>query len=474
MFINSAASRQMIRVQIRSLRGETMDVEVPRECTVGQLREFLIGYYGYPPATSLVYGSYVVGDECLVEEFPFGSLVLVTSLDGAQRGYPAQQQQIATPQQRGQHFYNQQRQQQQRSQNQGHGKLQQPQREPFNPFFPVGDKQQKQQQQQEEDRSVFDSREPKKESAASVSKPFHSRTDSNSMASGGTTTPRIGNDNKQPGCPGEKLRSFSCQSSSPPPPPPPQRSPHDTVPSGKTSPSKFVRNAFPSTAPVESGDGKGSLDRTPRKNSQSTPSIDASRTPRDTNIEVTRGVSEDAGDTASVAPRISVKCMVPALKKCINLELPGDATLGDLLLEVVSQEPRLAGSKVVFRGKLLSGSDAKLNAYGIYADALPSSLSLTNPDASGVYTLFFASGEYSEPQKVMLLEIEADTACIESIIKDGELTIQQRRGYYEELMRILFRTDNLQELEGEWRSRRKDAVMRATRIQDVLNVDVNS
>ncbi|KAF8280726.1 hypothetical protein TcBrA4_0093120 [Trypanosoma cruzi] len=134
---------------------------------------------------------------------------------------------------------------------------------------------------------------------------------------------------------------------------------------------------------------------------------------------------------------ISVKCMVPALKKSINLELPGDATLGDLLLEVVSQEPRLAGSKVVFRGKLLSGSDAKLNAYGIYADALPSSLSLTNPDASGVYTLFFASGEYSEPQKVMLLEIEADTACIESIIKDGGLTIQQRRGYYEELMRIL-------------------------------------
>ncbi|KAF8280653.1 hypothetical protein TcBrA4_0092400 [Trypanosoma cruzi] len=166
--------------------------------------------------------------------------------------------------------------------------------------------------------------------------------------------------------------------------------------------------------------------------------------------------------------------MVPALKKSINLELPGDATLGDLLLEVVSQEPRLAGSKVVFRGKLLSGSDAKLNAYGIYADALPSSLSLTNPDASGVYTLFFASGEYSEPQKVMLLEIEADTACIESIIKDGGLTIQQRRGYYEELMRILFRTDNLQELEGEWRSRRNDAVMRATRIQDVLNVDVSS
>ncbi|RNF06443.1 hypothetical protein TcG_10528 [Trypanosoma cruzi] len=467
MFINSAASRQMIRVQIRSLRGETMDVEVPRECTVGQLREFLIGYYGYPPATSLVYGSYVVGDESLVEEFPFGSLVLVTSLDGAQRGYPAQQQQIVTPQQRGQHFYNQQRQQQQCSQNQGHGKLQQPQREPFNPFSPVGDKQQKQQQQ--EDRSGFDSRGPKKESAALVSKPFHSRTDSNSMASGGTTTPRIGKDNKQSSCPGEKLRSFSCQSS-----PPPQRSPHETVPSGKTSPSKFVRNAFPSTAPVESGDGKGSLDRTPRKNSQSTPSIDASRTPRDTNIEVTRGVSEDAGDTASVASRISVKCMVPALKKSINLELPGDATLGDLLLEVVSQEPRLAGSKVVFRGKLLSGSDAKLNAYGIYADALPSSLSLTNPDASGVYTLFFASGEYSEPQKVMLLEIEADTACIESIIKDGGLTIQQRRGYYEELMRILFRTDNLQELEGEWRSRRKDAVMRATRIQDVLNVDVSS
>ncbi|EKF25996.1 hypothetical protein MOQ_010331 [Trypanosoma cruzi marinkellei] len=473
MFINSAASRQMIRVQIRSLRGETMDVEVPRECTVGQLREFLIGYYGYPPATSLVYGNYVVGDERLVEEFPFGSLFLVTPLDGAQRGYPAQQQQIETPQPRGERFYNKQRQPQQRSQNQGHGNLQQPKREPFNPLFPVGDKKQ-QQQQKEDDRSGFDSREPKKESAASVSKAFHSRTHSNSMASSGTRSPPVGNDNKQPGCPGENLRSFSCQSSSSSPPPP-QRSPHDTVPSGTTSPSKFVRNNLPPTAPVESsGDGKDSLDRMPRNKAPGTPSTDASRTPRDTNIEATRGVSEDAGDTASVAPRISVKCMVPALKKSINLELPGDATLGDLLLEVVSQEPRLAGSKVVFRGKLLSGSDAKLNAYGIHADAPPSSLSLTNPDASGVYTLFFASGEYSDPQKVMLVEIEADTACIESIIKGGELTIQQRRGYYEELMRILFRTDNLQELEGEWRSRRKDAVMRVTRIQDLLNVDVSS
>ncbi|RNF08430.1 hypothetical protein TraAM80_02730 [Trypanosoma rangeli] len=509
----------MACVQIRSIRGEIMDAEVPKDCTVGDLREYLIGYYGYPPGTSLAYDRHVVGDARLVQEFPFGSLVLVSPQDAPQWCYQAQQeplmnqhhepqwQQQQRPRSQSnqqqhraqQQPYNQQQQQphseqrtgsrtrrlqyqpyhketqqlqqQQQQQNYGHQAPQQTRQEPYTSTFSMGaqqqqlhKKQRQQQQQEREDQHSLDSRDSKSEALDAFSGSLPSGAHSSSMHSGGMRTPRANNDKKQPVGLGKRANSDAHMST-------PQRSPSRTKHDEKEIPLNLVGNPSRSSAPIVSTCETGSPEKTPRLNTQDAGLRHASLTSRDTNAEATRALSAHTGDATPVAPHISLKCTAPALKKNIYLELSCDATLGDLLLEVLSQEPRLAGAKVVFRGKLLSGSDVKLNSYGIHGGAPPASLISINPDASGLYTLYFASHEYSEPQKVMLLEIETDTVSIEAAIKDGGLSMHRRKGYYEELMRILFRTDNLQDLEGEWRSRRKDAVVRVTQLQDMLDVE---
>ncbi|RNF14462.1 uncharacterized protein Tco025E_05832 [Trypanosoma conorhini] len=440
-----------------------MDVEVPINCTVGQLREYLIGYYGYMPATSLVYNGHVVGDDRLVQEFPFGSLVLVSPQDGAQWCFPAQQR----PQsQHNQRQYRAQRQHQQH-QHQQHQQLQRPgsRVRQQQQYHPRQQETQQKQQREREDQLGLDLREPTSEAVDALSGSMHSRGYSNSMHSGGMRTPRNNNDKKQPGRFGEPEKSDPHQST------PPQRSPYRNILDEKKNYSNSMGNHPRSTAPVQSTNENSSPPKSPLLHPQVTASTHASPSHRDSNAEATKASSDAASDAAPIAPRISLKCMAPALNKSIRLELPSDATLGDLLLEVLSQEPRLAGAKVVFRGKVLSGSDARLNSYGIKGGAPPASLISINPDASGLYTLYFASDVYSEPQKAMLLEIEGDIASIEATVKGGDLPMQRRKGYYEELMRILFRTDNLQDLEGEWRSRRKDAVVRVTELQDMLNVE---
>lgn len=137
----------------------------------------------------------------------------------------------------------------------------------------------------------------------------------------------------------------------------------------------------------------------------------------------------------------------------------GESSVVDLLLAVVAAAPEVAGvAHVVSHGKTLpQTAHSKLFDLGIRSDA----------------HVFIASGEYSNPEIIVLLEVEEDTARVEQALQE-QLTSLQRKGYYEELMRILFRTDSLQSLEGEWRQRRKDAVKRITSLQDTLNVEGSS
>jgi hypothetical protein len=55
-----------------------------------------------------------------------------------------------------------------------------------------------------------------------------------------------------------------------------------------------------------------------------------------------------------------------------------------------------------------------------------------------------------------------------------ELTVQQMGGLYEQLMRSLFRTDNLTDMEDEWRAKRKQLVKDITALQDVLQSRINA
>lgn len=152
-----------------------------------------------------------------------------------------------------------------------------------------------------------------------------------------------------------------------------------------------------------------------------------------------------------------VECNIPSLNQVVSVPINSEFTVLDLIRAVEAAVPTLTPeAQVVYRGKLLPKSlQAKLFDSGIRSDA----------------RVFIAAGEYSNTEKITLLEIEADTAVIESAMK-SPLTDPQRKGYYEELMRILFRTDGLQSLEGKWRQRRKDVVNHITSLQDKLGVDI--
>ncbi|ORC87867.1 uncharacterized protein TM35_000191110 [Trypanosoma theileri] len=547
-----------VRVQIRSVRGETVDLAVPSGCTVGQLRNFLIQEYDYPPTTRLMYNTSVVGDDSYVEEFPYGSLVIVTPADSRHMNYETrpqaslssygaqrQQQQQQRQQQQQQQQQRQQQQQQQfaHQESQRLARNQQPQQQQQRPTqstrlpqHQFSQPQQQQQQQQQQRQNYRDNRpqdlyhqqqqrqtvqqhtqpsdgnsqlrqqgqqrdhqqlftESQKTATAmstyaTSSRMQNSRTRSNSRHSSGLRTPRSARGKEQQTRSNEPVKSIPRQSS--PPMRSPYRSTDTTLNNSVTSPGSAALH------PTQNNSGEGEAQKAEKSRATSsvpTP-LHPSRTPRDENNESTNndlnvnsnisGVDvDDAGENNTTppdqaseptrGPLIPLKCIIPALDKSIILELPEDATIGDLLLLAVAQEPRLAGSKIVFRGKVLSGSDVRLSSCGIRNGGPPLSVITLNPNAEGVYTLFFACGEYSNTNKVMLVEIETDVSNIVSSIQDHEhqqkeLPLQLRRGYYEELMRILFRTDNLQDLDDDWRLRRKDVVKKVTHIQDELNV----
>ncbi|CAD2218328.1 BAG domain containing protein, putative [Angomonas deanei] len=150
----------------------------------------------------------------------------------------------------------------------------------------------------------------------------------------------------------------------------------------------------------------------------------------------------------------TVTCVVPSLEKEIKLELTADVSVADLLLTILSVCPQLGSSAtVVYKGKTLSATtDNKLFNCGMRSDC----------------TVYVAAGTYGNPEIIVLLEIEAAVNRIEAA-KNGPLTDVERKGYYEELMRLLLQTDGLQTLEGVWKQKRRDTVKRITALQDQIH-----
>ncbi|CCW66280.1 unnamed protein product, partial [Phytomonas sp. Hart1] len=153
--------------------------------------------------------------------------------------------------------------------------------------------------------------------------------------------------------------------------------------------------------------------------------------------------------------RLMIHCSIPAQRRGVNVELSSDAAVGDLMLSIVAEVPEAATGKLVFRGKVLPQS--------------PES-SLFNIGIRGDCTVFLASGEYSNVDLIVFEEIEMEVNKIEKDVGSATTNLQ-KKWYYEELMRILFRVDGLQDLEGQWKQKRKDMVKRITDLQDKLNAD---
>ncbi|SCU68152.1 uncharacterized protein TEOVI_000733800 [Trypanosoma equiperdum] len=405
-----------VTTRLRSSRGEIIDLVLPRDCTVERLVNFLVNQYDYPKGTRIVHDYQEIGPCSALSDFPDGSLIIELPTNVSQRSrvqshhqHPyCTQQQTDSPRQQGQ-----------------------PQQNDTLPY----------------NRTMESAYSPKQRTFASGvrlsggSPPLASLSGWQSPKRQPTSEHQsVGNDTRY-----SAPSAFESANSRP------QTSHHNnaatgrqTIPSPMGVPSNITRSSFT----TESESAKAADDFQPDMKQQSQPS-------------------------EPLSPRsvVSLRCLSPGLKRNVLLTLPDEATLDDVLLAAVAQEPRLAGCKLVFRGKQLNNLSTKLSSCGIRSGVGTIEPVPINPDADGIYSLYFSPNEVNGVQKTMLIEIESNIAAMEPMVNQDGLTLNQRQGYYEELMRILFRTDGLNDLEDEWRLRRKQAVKRLTELQDNLKVD---
>lgn len=65
-------------VQVRSRRGETIDMSLPLTCTIDELQNYFINEYNYHPSTVLMYNNVPAKPQTFVSSYPYGSLLLST------------------------------------------------------------------------------------------------------------------------------------------------------------------------------------------------------------------------------------------------------------------------------------------------------------------------------------------------------------------------------------------------------------
>jgi hypothetical protein len=144
-----------------------------------------------------------------------------------------------------------------------------------------------------------------------------------------------------------------------------------------------------------------------------------------------------------------ISCKIPTLNKTVEFPFASDATLADLVTSLISIDQRLIGCKLLHRGHPLGGSLSKLCDLGIH---------------SGDVILVTSS----DPHFITITQLRDEFESVRKSVNGIPLSEKQRKAAYEELMRILFKTDDLVDLEGELRLQRKELVKMITSLQDEL------
>lgn len=144
---------------------------------------------------------------------------------------------------------------------------------------------------------------------------------------------------------------------------------------------------------------------------------------------------------------------VPASGKRHTIVLHGNPTMEDLLVHLLAKDATLLGSRFVFRGKLLDSHTKPLRDYGIHDGC----------------TIHCASGTMKDPNAVIIHALQNEVAEVQSKVAP-DLLAQQRKGYHEQLMKVLFKLDGLEDLPEALRLQRKELVRQIVSIQDSLQV----
>lgn len=463
---------EQTKAQIRSTRGETIDLALPVSCLVGELRAFLIEEYNYDPNTRLLYNGLIADDNSYVCDYPFGSLMIATPADMQphRQPLPPRQQQLQ-----------QVHQQQQLLQQLQQQRLQEPARtSPRTSSRPASGGSRKNRQGEQ---VPANNNNNNNNNAARRANPADGSQSSGKKSK--SRGPIVKNLPKRspPKTNSTSTESNSSDNAAPQPPAPVDASqPPPVATRDRTSPNNHNNTGSACGQPnrVNSARNLGSArtavatqdaSEPPASSPPATTAVPAqsftppppttqAQAPATAAPPVSAEAAANDDDNEEVSHRLrvrfTVECHIPSLQRLVPVQMNGESSVVDLMHAVLAEAPEIGvDAQVVFRGKVLpQNAQTKLFDLGIRTDT----------------RVFIAAGEYSNPETITLLEVEEDTAEIDKAMKTN-LTDLQRKGYYEELMRILFRTDGLQSLEGEWRQRRKDAVKRITALQDALGVE---
>lgn len=206
-----------------------------------------------------------------------------------------------------------------------------------------------------------------------------------------------------------------------------------------------------SVSPQRSGNVKHTTHHSQRHAEGAAPPLQAQPTrspPREA------GASNETPPPQSEGP-IILFAVIPALGKRLVLELSSHANLADLLTNAIAKEPSLLGAKVVFKGKALNVLDKKhLFEHHIHHDD----------------TIYLATGTFTNSNHLLLFQIHEEYSQIKQKVDTRPCSDADKKGFYEQLMRALFKTDDLKDLEEEWRAKRKQLVRDITDLQDKLKV----
>lgn len=135
----------------------------------------------------------------------------------------------------------------------------------------------------------------------------------------------------------------------------------------------------------------------------------------------------------------------------VTLHIHKDATVGDLLTHTVAKDPTLHNCRFLFHGHAMDNMQHEVRHYGV-------------GDGATVH----AVPRQMTPDMLKLQDARRQLDEMAAHIQRG-VTAEQRKGLYEQSMRVLFSLDGL-ELEGNSRQARKDLVKQLTSFQDSLGV----
>lgn len=433
-----------VMAQVRSTRGETFDLALPNMCTVGDLRCFLIEQYQYHPNTKLLFNGLVADDMSRVTDYPYGSLVIATPSNSS----PTSHRNISTePPQPSLRSPVKQRAPRQNNSSRTRqcaevktAEQVQSRAPPATNYAPTTGSQ------------LCDSVQQQQKSPPGSNQGSYQKAPQSTPSSGSSLQPARA----------AHLSSVAAEL-------PPPASPTSTGPQPlQEEPSKatlrkspvFVDNPTSSSKMCLQGQGRvssrGSQNELGGSRAQSpgqTPRGEETASCRDTDTPGRESATPAAAPWQKTT--FTVRCIVTGTSDEVSVRIEGDASVADLMERIVETLPSLAsGTGIVYRGKLLAPTaENRLFNVGIRGDC----------------DVFVASGEYANPEAVILFEIEQEVRSIEAALQNC-VTESVRKGLYENLMNALLRTDGLQSLDGVWRQRRKDTVSSITRLQDQLAV----